>query len=64
MTLATLAKRLDAAEARIRELEGSEAIYKLHRAVVGTQLDLRKLLAANNLTPSTEEEIDTVLDES
>jgi hypothetical protein len=64
MTLATFAKRLDAAESRIRDLEGSETIYKLHRSVVGVQLDLRKLLAAANLTPATDAEIDAVLDES
>jgi uncharacterized coiled-coil protein SlyX len=64
-SIQTLEQRVRALEARLAEVEGGYAntLYRLQRDVVGTRLDIRKVLTHLSIPATTEDEIDAVLDE-
>lgn len=64
-SIQTLERRIAALEARLADVEGghSETVYRMQREVIRTRLDIGKLLTQSGLTPSTDDEVDAVLDE-
>ena len=63
-SLATIIARLDAAEARIRELEGGygQTIYALRRDVTQNRIEMGSILAHLGLPRATDAQIDEALD--
>lgn len=61
-----LASRVALVEQRLAELENSygETLYKLHRHAIKTSSDVNKILVHLNLDPTTDAEVDAVLEES
>jgi hypothetical protein len=64
-SIQTLERRIIALEARLADVEGGygETSYRLQREVVRTGMDVRKILNHLNVTSTSDEEVDSVLDE-
>lgn len=64
-SIQTLERRIIAPEARLAEAEGGhgETIYRLQRDVVRTGMDVRKILGHLGVDPTSDDEVDTALDE-
>ena len=64
-SIQTLERRIAALEARLADIEGGygETIYRLQREVVRTGMDVRKILNHLSVSPTSDEEIDSALDE-
>lgn len=64
-SIAVLAKRLAAVEARLSEIETgyNDSLYKRHQKATYSNLAINKILNHLSLSQPTEEEIDIALDE-
>ena len=64
-SIQTLERRIVALEARLADVEGGygETIYRLPREVVRTGMDVRKILDHLSVSPTSDEEVDSALDE-
>lgn len=64
-SLQTLERRIIALEARLAGGEGGygETIYRLQREVVRTGMNVRKILNHLSVSPTSDEEVDSALDE-
>lgn len=61
-----LARRLDAVEARLADLEGPvlDGTYRIRREVVGLRITLGRLAEQAGVPVATDDEIDAALDEA
>ena len=61
----TLERRIVALEARLADVEGGygETIYRLQREVIRTGMDVRKILDHLSVSHTSDEEVDSALDD-
>ena len=59
-----LQQRVAAVETRLSEADSAfgETLYRLRRESIATRIELSRLLEQTGLSPATDEEIDTVLE--